>query len=187
MDYGTTKRYSRDRVPVEVIRGFYPTEPGHLSSLAAPIDDEAIKSGMVIVKDIGTVRGVINQPGWRKATSADSSSVNKSFFIALHDQDSHDVQAAGGLVGLDCSGEYEIKSGYFDTDVTWTDDLPLTVGDDGLLTEVSDGDVIIGYITKTGTATNAAIAYQGKTPSTSAANSSVIQFKTAKNGQVFAD
>jgi hypothetical protein len=182
MDYGTTKRFMRDRVPVQVIRGFYPTEPGKLSSLAAPIDAEAIKSGMVIVKDVGTVNGVAAQPGFRKADAADATAVDKSFFIALHDDDSHDVQAANGLVGLDCSDDYEIQTGYFDAAITWLVDLPLTVGADGIITEATAGDAIIGYITKIGTATNNTIAYQGKTPSATLAR--VIQFKTAKSGQV---
>lgn len=178
-----TKRVLRDRVPLQVLRGLYLTEPGKLSSLAAPIDGEAIKSGMVIVKDVGTVRGQSNKPGFRKGAATDQAAVEKSFFIALHDQDAHDVIASGGLVGLDCSDDYELQTGYFDPAVTWVEDLPITVDDDGIITQAASGDVILGYITKIGTGTNNAIEYQGKTPSTTAANSLVIQFKTAKTGQ----
>jgi hypothetical protein len=42
--------------------------------------------------------------------------------------------------------------------------------------------MIIGYVTKVGSGTGNAIAYAGKTPS--ATNSLVIQFKTARHGQV---
>lgn len=186
MLYGTNRRVMRDYLPVQVLRGFNPTEPVKLSSLAAPIDDEAIKSGMVIVKATGLVNGVSTAGAFQKAQSTDApvaTNEGKSFYIALQDQDSHDVQAAGGLVGLDCSDQFEIQSGYFDTGVTWALDMPLTVGDDGILTEaVTAGDIIIGYITAVGGGTNNAIEYVGKTPS--ATNTLVIQFKTAQGGQV---
>jgi hypothetical protein len=43
--------------------------------------------------------------------------------------------------------------------------------------------MIVGYITAIGGGTGNAIEYTGKTPSTSAANSLTIQFKTARHGQ----
>lgn len=169
---------------MQVPRGFNPTEPSRLSSLAAPQDEEAIRSGMVIVKSTGMVNGA-NTPGtFRKAQSADApatASEALSFYMALHDQDGHDVQAAGGLVGLDCSDNYEIITGYFDPAIVWAIDMPLTVGDDGVVTEAAEGDVIIGYITQVGNGTNNAIPYVGKTPS--AVNALTIRFKTARNGQ----
>jgi hypothetical protein len=185
MLYDTSKRVFRAKVPVQVPRGFNPTEPVKLSSLAPPIDGEAIYSGMVLVKSTGLVGGINTAGAFEKATAAEAANVNKSFYIALHDQDSHDVQASGGLVGLDCSDDYEIQTGYFDEDIVWAVDMPLTVGDDGIVTEAATaGDTIIGYVTKVGSGTNNAIEYVGKTPS--ASSSLVIQFKTAKNGQVVA-
>lgn len=185
MLYGTSRRIMRDYVPMQVIRGFEPTEPQKLSSLAPPIDDEAIRSGMVLVKATGLVNGTNTAGAFQKAAATDapsSASESKSFYLALHDQDSHDVQAAGGLVGLDCSDEYEVQTGYFDTGVTWAVDMPLTVGAGGIVTEATtEGDVIIGYITKIGSGTHNAIEYVGKTPS--ATNTLVVQFKTARNGQ----
>lgn len=182
MQFDATRRVYRDKVPVQVLRGFNPTEPGKLSSLAPAIDDEAIRSGMLLVKATGLVNGVSTAGAFEKAQAADAAAPNKSFFIALHDQDSHDVQAAGGLVGLDCSDDYEIQTGYFDGNVVWAVDMPLTAGANGVLTEASEGDVVIGYVTKVGTGTNNALPYVGKTPS--ASTTLVIQFKTAKNGQV---
>ncbi len=182
MQYGNDRRYKRDRLEMQVPRGFNPTEPGKLSSPAPPIDDEAIRSGMVLVKATGLVNGA-NTPGaFKKAAAADATSLHKSFYMALHDQDGHDVQASGRLVGLDCSDDYEIMTGYFDPDVTWVNDLPLTVDDGGTITEAGEGDVIIGYITRVGGGTNNAIEYVGKTPS--ATNTLMIQFKTARNGQI---
>jgi hypothetical protein len=186
MLYNANKRVYRDKVPMQVLRGFNPTEPGKLTSLAPPIDDEAIRSGMVIVKATGLVNGVNTAGAFQKAQSTDApvaASESTSFYLALHDQDSHDVQAAGGLVGLDCSDDYEVQTGYFDTGVVWAIDMPLTLGDDGVVTEATSGDVIIGYVTKVGDGTNNVIEYVGKTPSTTAANSTVVQFKTARSGQ----
>lgn len=187
MQYGTSKRYFRDKLPLQVLRGFNPTEPGKLSSLAAPIDDEAIKSGMVIVKDTGLVNGALTAGAFRMAQATDApvaTSESSAFYIALHDQDSLDVQAAGGLVGLDCSDDYEVQTGYFDAGVTYALDLPLTVGNDGIVTEAASGDVIIGYVTKVGSGTGNSLTYVGKTPSTTVANSEVVQYKTARNGQI---
>jgi len=182
MLFNTDKRVFRAKVPVQVLRGFNPTEPGKLSSSAPPIDDEAIFSGMVLVKATGEVGGVNTAGAFQKAQSADAALPNKSFYIALHDQDSHDVQASGRLVGLDCSDDHEIQTGYFDADITWALDMPLTAGANGIITEAEEGDVVLGYITKIGSGTNNAIEYVGKTPS--ATSTLVIQFKTAKNGQL---
>lgn len=187
MLYNADRRIYRDKLPMRVLRGFYPTEPGKLTSLAAPVDDEAIRSGMVIVKGSGNVNGVNTANVFLKAAATDAPVAvgeSKSFYLALHDQDSHDAQAAGGIVGLDCSDNYEVQTGYFDSGVTWAVDMPVTVKDDGEITEATSGDVIIGYITAIGGGANNAIEYVGKTPSTLAANSLVIQFKTAKQGQV---
>lgn len=176
MHYGNDKRFKRAKLPMQVLRGFNPTEPTKLSSLAPPKADEEIYAGMVMVKEAGE---------FRIATSAEAASATSegtSFYIALHDYDSHDVQASGGLVGLDCSDDYEIQTGYFDPDITWAVDLPVTVGDDGVLTEaVTAGHVILGYVTAVGAGTNNAIPYVGKTPS--AEDTLVIQIKTSRNGQ----
>ena len=173
---------------MQVLRGFNPTEPGKLSSLAAPIDGEAIRSGMVMVKATGLVNGVSRTGSFRKALTTDApGATNESvaYFLALHDQDSHDVQAAGGIVGLDCSDDYEVQTGYFDKNATYTLNAPLTVLDGGLVTlAVTEAHNIIGYVTKVGSGTGNSLAYDGKTPPTvDAANAEVLQFKTARNGQ----
>ena len=179
MDYGVTKRVFRDKLPLEILRGNYLTEPTKLTSLAAAADDAAIRSGMLIVKDAGS---------WRKAVATDSigaASETKAFYIAVHDQDSHDAQAAGGIVGLDCSDDFEIQTGYFDTDETWVLGMPVTAGAGGILVEAdATGDAIIGYVTAIGSGTGNSLAYAGKTPSTLAANSDVLQIKTARTGVV---
>ena len=187
-DYGVDRRVYRDKVPMQVLRGFYPTEPSKLSLSLAPIDAEAIKSGMVIKRSTGTVGGVASQPGFAKAVSTDTDAPAVGapavqIFLALHDQDSHDVQAAGVLVGLDCSDDYEVQTGYFNAASTYAIGDPLSVSaTDGSVDLAGNGDVIIGYITAVGGNANGSIPYVGKTPSTAVANSDVIQFKTALTG-----
>jgi hypothetical protein len=198
-DYGITKRFTRDKLPLQVLTGFFPTEPVKLSSLAPCIDGEAIKSGMAIVKGTGTIGGISAQVGWKKAAAADAIS-SKSVYIALQDQDDMSVQASGKLVGLDCSDKFEVQTGYYYTTTDWAVDDAITVGIDGSsnkgffvkavnTTDGGAGDYIVGRITAIGGDTNKAISYlpsatgtanvNGLVPSTTAANSLVIQFKTA--------
>lgn len=194
MDYGTSKRVLRDKLPVQVPIGFNPTEPVKLSSLAPSIDDEAIYEGMVLKKTTGTVGGVASQTGFAKAVDADQDT-DVTFYIATHDGDSHDVQASGKLVGLDCSDKFEIQTGYFDTTETWAVDDPLTVGTGGILIKAAGNDGvtvgpgvdqrIVGYVTAVGDGIGNSIAYVGKTPSCAVADAVMLQFKTAQNGQFF--
>lgn len=188
-DYGINRRYTRDKVPMQVLIGFYPTEPVKLSSLAAPLDPAAsvgvaIKSGMAIVKDGGNVHGTAVDVGFRNTVAADAAS-KVSFYIALHDADALDVQASGKLVGLDCSDKFEVQTGYFEPAQTWAIDDPVTVGASGLFTR---GDTathtIVGYITAVGSGAGNTIVLPGKTPSADSVE--VIQFKTAQNGQAVA-
>jgi hypothetical protein len=185
-DYGINKRFIRAKAPMQVLIGFSPTEPVKLSSLAAPLDlavgGVAIKSGMAIVKDSGTVNGVAVTEGFRNAEAADATN-GKAIYIALHDADSHDVQASGKLVGLDCSDKYEVLTGYFAAGTYALDD-PLYVGADGVFTNVAPApsSKVVGYISAVGTGNGLFVG--GKTPS--ALDMNMIRFKTAQNGQLSA-
>ena len=195
MQYSTDRRIKRERLPLQILRGDYLTEPGKLTSLLPPIDGEAIKEGMLIVRATGTVGGETGQVGWRKATAADadggaaandgSATDNQlQFFIARHDQDSHDVQESGKLVGLNCSDNFELQSGYWDESITdWAVGDLLVAANGGKITRRGDTasvDVVIGVISEVGGATGNRIPYAGKTPSTSTAdgNATLIQFTT---------
>lgn len=185
-DYGTNKRYTRAKVPMQVIRGFYPTEPNKLSSLAAPLTPAAsvgvaIKSGMAIVKGTGTVGTNTGAKGFRNAVAADAA-LQHPIYIALHDADSHDVQAAGSLVGLDCSDKFEVQTGYYDPATIWEVNDLVSVGAGGTFKQAATGDYIVGVVTAVGNGTNNSIISGGRTPS--ADDMKVIQFKTAQNGQV---
>lgn len=182
-DYSTRRGGLRARLPLQVLRGFYPTEPTKLSSLAEPLNVNDIKSGMVIVKD--------GDGKWIQAEAADAirdeAAIQKAFYIALTDADALDVQASGKLVGLDCSDSYELQSGYFDKSVVWAVGDQLTVGADGTFVKATAHATsitqVIGEITAVGPdvaggAVGNPIAYVGMTPSCPAADAWMIQFKT---------
>jgi hypothetical protein len=184
-DYGKNKRYTRAKVPMQVLRGFSPTEPNKLSSLAAPLDPAAvvgfaIKSGMAIVRGTGSIDLVAGRKGFRSTEAADAT-LQIPVFIALHDADSHDVQAAGNLVGLDCSDKYEVQTGYYDPATLWEVNDLVAVGAGGNFKQAVSGDFIVGIVTAVGLGTNGTIVSGGRTPS--ATDMKVIQFKTAQNGQ----
>lgn len=186
-DYGINKRFTRAKVPLGVLRGFYLGEPNKLSSLAPLLDVNtgagwvAIKSGMAIVKESGPINGGASTAlGFRSAIASDAAS-GVPIYIALKDYDALDVQASGKLVGLDCSDRFELQSGYYDASVVWLNNDPVTVGAGGVLTRALTGNTIIGYVTAIGNGTNSTIVTGGKTPS--ATDMKVVQFKTSQNGQ----
>lgn len=178
-DYSTRRGGLRAKLPVQVLRGFTPTEPNKLSSLAEPLNVSTIKSGMAIVKD--------GAGKWIPATAANaiftSGNTPKSIFIALTDADALDVQASGKLVGLDCSDSFEIQTGYYDDEQVWAVGDKVTVGDDGIFVKAvqhpTANTQYIGEITAVGNVeTSNAIPYVGFTPSCAAADATLIQFKT---------
>jgi hypothetical protein len=184
-DYGKNKRFTRAKVPMQVVRGFYPTEPNKLSSLATPLDPAAtfgvaIKSGMAIVRGTGSINTVAGKEGFRNAVATDAT-LQVPIFIALHDADAHDVQASGSLVGLDCSDKFEVQTGYYDPATLWGVNDLVAVGAGGTFKQAVSGDFIVGIVTAVGTGTNGTIISGGRTPS--ATDMKVIQFKTAQNGQ----
>lgn len=178
-DYSTRRGGLRAKLPVQVLKGFYPTEPNKLSSLAEPLSVSTIKSGMAIVK---------NGAGkWIPATAAEanfaSGATPVSIFIALTDADALDVQASGKLVGLDCSDKFELQTGYFDQAQVWAVGDKITVGAAGIFVKAAQHATLntqyIGEITEIGTVdTTFAIPYVGFTPSCAAADATLIQFKT---------
>lgn len=176
-DYGITRRFTRAKLPIQILIGNYLNEPGKLTFVAPPLDIEGalvpIKSGMMIVLAAGNVGGVA-ATGFRNAVAADNDSLTQSVYVAVTDADAHDVQQSGKLVGLDCSDTFVIQTGYFAPDTYIVDD-PLTVGAGGILQRAVSNDVIVGRITAPGP-----IAYTGKTPG--ATDTTMIQFKTAHSG-----
>lgn len=180
-DYSTRRGGIRAKLPLQVLKGFYPTEPSKLSSLAEPANANDVKSGMAIVKN--------GSGKWIPAAASDATGT-KSIFIALTDADALDVQASGKLVGLDCSDTFELQSGYFDKSTVWAVGDLLTVGAGGTLVKFdsdnfTNGDVvkIVGEVTEigadvAGSGVGNPIPYVGFTPSCPAADAYLVQFKT---------
>lgn len=194
-DYGINRRFMRDKVTLQVLRGFNPTEPGKLSFLAAPLDivtpagaaiagRVAIKSGMAVVveSDTDAYVGGVAASGFRNAVALDADGL-KTIYIALADADAHDVQQSGKLVGLDCSDTYEVQTGYFiSADGPYLLDDPITVGAGGQFTKAVEGDQIVAHISAVGPNADGSFPYVGLTPG--AVGTNVIQFKTRQAGVV---
>lgn len=170
MLYGPGRRFYRARMPLQILTGYYPTEPVKLSCLAKPKDDEGICQGMAIVKDVNGE--------WVKAVDADATVLNKSVYIARQDQDDHAVQNCGKLVGLDCSDKYEVQTGYVEdlSSGSFAVDQELTVGNGGLFVLATTGDQVVAKVTAIGTGEDGRIDIGGLTRA--ATNTLVLQFKT---------
>lgn len=179
-DYtGADRRYNRDRLKLQPLKGFYLTEPKMLTVVAAPLDivdntgaaianRVGIKNGMVVVVDtdgeyIGGIAASATEPGLRNGVAADATGNNRPY-IAYGDYDEHDVIAAGKLVALDCSDHYELKVPYFDETQTYSRDQPLTFGAGGKLVPAVATNVIVAYVASVGPNANGSYPYAGKTP-----------------------
>ena len=135
MKYGW---YSRTKPRVNVLRGFHGNESLGLTFSAAVTAGVTIKSGQVISLVAG--KWVLGA-GW-----------DKTPYIAYSDSTDTDVISSGKLLGLSCSGDYEIETAYIATG-TYNQDTPVkaAVGADvGSLTVAVHGDAIIGYCTRGG-------------------------------------
>jgi len=146
----------RDRVKLQVLKGFYPTEPNRLQT-RYPIPTEAtkieeIKSGAFIVRDTANAC-------WKLATTV---APGDELFIALPDATDHDVQAVGKLVALDVRGDYEIQTPYFKED-TYTLGMKLTL-EDGKLAPAGSGATVVATVSG-GNETDAIIDLKGQNSS----------------------
>lgn len=183
---GDTRRVLRAKPQLRVLSGYYPTEPRHLSYNAKPKDAEAILSGMVVLRDANDefVKSVAADGTLAAAATAQAKvdAIATSVYIARQDQNELDVLASGNLTGLDCSGEYEFQTGYFEAAPASPYEVgtPLVPAAGGILTplaELTSGDfgVVVGFVTKVGAEANGSINLGGYTPS--ASDNTVIQFK----------
>lgn len=177
------RRFARAKAPLQIIRGYYPTEPGHLSVTATPKDGEGIKQGMAITLD--------NDGLWVKApatarTGADATALavalKTSVFISRHDQDDPAVQASGKLVGLDCSGQFEVQTGYV-VSANFVLDSELTVeAATGNFVLAVPGDKIVGRVSAKGDLSTGLFSYTGLVPPTAVpADAARLQFKTVQS------
>lgn len=180
-DYtGPDRRYNRDRLKLQPLKGFYLTEPRMRTAVEPPLDivtpagdaisgRVSVKNGMVVVVDItdgyiGGIPATDRAPGFRNCVAADATG-NLRPYIAYGDFDEHDVIAAGKMVALDCSDMYELKVPYFDETKNYPLGAALTFGDGGkLVPTTTTGDVIVAYVASAGPNANHSYPYAGKTP-----------------------
>ena len=165
------RRYTRAKAPLQIIRGYNPTEPGHLSVTAKPKDGEGIFQGMAICLD--------NNGEWVKAPAVARTTLSKSVYISRHDQEDPAVQASGKLVGLDCSGSFEVQTGYVIAG-TFSRDAEITIDDaTGNFKLAAVADKVVAKVSALGSGAGGLIAYSGLVPPTAtAAAAARVQFKT---------
>ena len=177
------RRYTRPKAPLQILRGYYPNEPGHLSVTAKPKDGAGIYQGMAITLNndgewikakIGAVPGAA---GW-----SDAKGLSTSIFIARHDQEDPAVQASGKLTGLDCSGSFEVQTGYV-VAATFGRDSEITVADGtGEFKLAVSGDHVVGRVSAVGGGAGGLIEYAGLVPPTATKVAAErLQFKTVAN------
>lgn len=177
------RRHTRAKAPLQILRGYYPNEPGHLSVTATPKLGAGILQGMAITLNndgewikakIVAVAGV---GGW-----PDAKGLSTSVFIARQDQEDPAVQSSGKLTGLDCSGTFEVQTGYVVAG-TFARDVEVTIADGtGEFKLAVTGDHVVGRVSAVGAGVGGLIAYSGLTPPTATlAAADRLQFKTVAN------
>lgn len=192
LDLSNNRRVFRARPKLRVLNGFYPTEPRYLSYTTAPKEDEGILSGMVVtvdasdefIKSLAAVGdlGAANASAIVNGQSV-ADALGSSIYLALQDQDEFDAVQAGVIVGLDCSANYEVQTGYFNKSGTYSRDLQLVPGANGELTPLDtltagDNGLVVAHVTKVGDEADGSILIPGYAPE--ATDNTVIQIKTVQ-------
>lgn len=151
--YGTIKR-SKPRVGV--LRGFDPNEPR--TRLAAyPVSIDSNTGATLVIRSGQTIslkcNASLSQDEWVLGVTALESGVLRTPYIALNDSYDEDVIEAGKLPGLSCSGQFEIRTGYFKTgdDANLKNGVPITfdgTSGDVKATTFGSGVPVIGIVTR---------------------------------------
>jgi hypothetical protein len=111
MKYGT---YARTSPRVKVLRGYEGNESSAITTVAKITDGQTIVSGQVISLSSGT---------WVLGCAAGSIP-----HIALQDGTDTDVISSGLLLGLSCSGKYEIETAAINSALTYNEGTALKAG-----------------------------------------------------------
>lgn len=139
--------YQRTKPSLRIYRGYDPLNPRGLSAeypVSAALVD-TIKEGMIIY------------PKWISANSRTewvldgSAEVGRAIpHIALTDANRYDVVQSDRLVGLPCSGDFVLHTGYYDksvADAQYTHGATLKASTDGKLYLTSTtGELVVAYI-----------------------------------------
>lgn len=141
--------YIKRTYPIlEVLRGWNPNEP-FTRTAAYPVKDaNAILSGMLITPVWVSAN---NRMEWTIADKDTAGIHQAALYLAQDDYSKEDVIEAGNLVGLSCSGQFEVESAFFTAGSTYNEGTFLTVGDDGKVDAITAQDgtkVIVGQVTR---------------------------------------
>lgn len=128
MTYGI---YQRVAPRVNVIRGWYGNEPYALTFSAPVTSGVVITSGQLISLSSGS--WILGVP------------TGKEPFIAYHDSSDTDVQSSGVLLGLSCSGQFEIETGWFDATQVYVEGSPLKAATGATPVITNDGQTCTQY------------------------------------------
>ena len=126
-NYGT---YARSKPRVQILKGWDPNEP-RTRTRSAPV-----KSGVTVLSgEILALEWVSADSEWQWVLADRSNAEHRKQapYIAQDDSVDPDVRASGQLVGLSCSGQFEVQTAYYVTPGGGDQPLPagiaLTYGD----------------------------------------------------------
>jgi len=177
---------NRTKPRVQILRGWDLVSTSTLHQVhAVKANQQDIKSGMIISR---VWNSDLSRYEWTKGVTINGLSTPVPY-IALQDATEADVVAAEGLTGISISGDYEIQTGYYNTDGTYNADVLLTFdGTSGRVKPAAEGNYVIGRVTRIhghkqlnpNTVPNTALFYENS--ETTPANSYVITFETSNMG-----
>ena len=122
MKYGY---YTRTAPRVNVLRGYPGNESTGLTVSAPIMSGVTVYSGQLIT--LYSATGAVGSYQWALAgTTTYGVAAGQSVYIAMADSTDTDVISSGRLLGLSCSGNFEVQTGYFISGDTFTKDIPVT-------------------------------------------------------------
>lgn len=133
---------------LEILKGWNPNEPFTRTAAFPVKDGEVILSGMLLTPVWVNAN---NRMEWSIADKDTAGIGTAAIYLAQDDYFKEDIIEAGNLVGLSCSGQFEVESAFYKTGVIYNEGVFLTVGDDGKvapITGTKGTEVIVGQVTR---------------------------------------
>jgi hypothetical protein len=173
----------RSKPYLRVLRGYRPEDPATQTAAHRVKDGVTINSGQAIVTEWNATDSVYE---WILAptTYTGPSATLGDVFIAQDDSFREDVVEAGTLVGLSCSGQFEVRTGYYDAGDWYEGNYVSTstnvagnfedIGPDGTAITALP---IVGQVSG---GSRGAIDVSDEDSSVAAADALVVQFRTTR-------
>jgi len=141
----------RAKARMTILRGWDPQNPKTRTASHRVQDGVTVLSGQIISKVVAsdgvTLEWVLGVGG----TSLDGVFIAQDDWDETNDVD-ESVLESGKLVGLDCSGQFEVETAYYKANETYNDGTLLTydgvTGDVKPITANDGTEVIIGRVTR---------------------------------------